>query len=99
MKIEQLKLIGNIIEFPKNKDFKNKEMQDKFYVAMELLKRIVDHGHDFNITVTRDAALEVFDEKDKEIKDLLVISTSKDFERENKYKNKCYFYVTGDEFK
>ena len=99
MKIEQSKLLGNIIEFPKNQEFKNKEIQDKFYVATELLRRIIEKGHEFNITVTRDAALEVFEEQDEEIKDLLVISTSKDFERENKYKNKCYFYVTGDEFK
>lgn len=100
MKTEQLKLLGNIIEFPKNQEFKNKEALDKFYVATELLKRIVEHGHDFNITVTKDAALEVFDEpEDRKIKDLLVISTSKDFEREIKYKDKCIFYVKGDEFK
>lgn len=52
-KTDQLKLLGNIIEFPKNKEFKNKEIQDKFYVATELLKRIIEHGHEFNITVTR----------------------------------------------
>lgn len=98
-KSEQLKLLGNIIEFPKNKEFRNKEMQDKFYVATELLKRIIEHGHEFNITVTREAASEVFEGENGEIKDLLVISTSKDFEREIKYKDKCYFYVTGDEFK
>ena len=45
MKTEQLKLLGNIIEFPKNQKFKNKEIQDKFYVATELLKRIIEHGH------------------------------------------------------
>ena len=92
-------VLGNIIEFPKNQEFKNKEIQDKFYVATELLKRIIEHGHEFNITVTRDAALEVFEERDQKIKDLLVISTSKEFERNLKYKDKSYFYVTGDEFK
>lgn len=97
-KTEQLKLVGNIIEFPKSKEFKNKELQDKFYVAMELLKTIVDHGHEFNITITREAALEIMDERYEKMKDLLVISTSEDFEREIRYKNKCYFYVKGDEF-
>jgi hypothetical protein len=98
MKSEQLKLLGNVIEFPNN-DLKNKQMLDKFYVATELLKIIVDQGHNFNITITRDAALEVFDEpKDRKIKDLLVISSSKEFEREIKYKSKCVFYVNGDEF-
>ena len=77
MKTEQLKLLGNIIEFPKNKEFKNKEIQDKVYVATELLKRIIEHGHEFNITVTRDAALEVFEERDEEIGDLLVIALVK----------------------
>lgn len=99
MESEQLKLLGNIIEFPKNKEFKNKQMQDKFNVATELLRYMIEQGHDFNITVTRDAALVVFDEKDKKIKDLLVMSTSKDFERNLKYKDKCYFYITGEEFK
>lgn len=99
MKSEQLKLLGNVIEFPKNKDFKNKEILEKFYVATELLKIIVEQGHDFNITITRDAALEIFDEpKDRKIKDLLVISSNKEFEREIKYKSKCIFYVNGDEF-
>ena len=98
MKTEQLKLLGNIIEFPKNKELKNKEIQDKFYVATELLKRIIEHGHGFNITVTRDAALEVFEERDEEIGDLLVISTSKEFERNLRYKDKSYFYIKGDEF-
>lgn len=97
-KTDQLKLLGNIIEFPKNKEFKNKEIQDKFYVATELLKRIIEHGHEFNITVTRDAALEVFEEHDQEIRDLLVISTSKEFERNLRYKDKSYFYVQGNEF-
>ena len=98
MKTEQLKLLGNIIEFPRNKEFKNKEIQDKFYVATELLKRIIEHGHEFNITVTRDAALEVFEERDKKIKDLLVISTSKEFEESIRCKGKSYFYIKGDEF-
>ena len=97
-KTDQLKLLGNIIEFPKNKEFKNKEIQDKFYVATELLKRIIEHGHEFNITVTRDAALEVFEEHDQKIKDLLVISTSKEFERSLRYKEKSYYYVKGNEF-
>lgn len=98
MKTEQLKLLGNIIEFPSNKEFKNKEMQDKFYVATELLRRIIEHGHEFNITVTRDAALEVFEERDKKIKDLLVISTSKEFEENIRCKGKSYFYIKGNEF-
>lgn len=98
MKSEQLKLLGNIIEFPKNKEFKNKQMQDKFYVATELLRQIIEQGHEFNITVTKNAALEIFDDDEGKIKDLLVISTSKDFERNNKYKDKCYFYIKGDEF-
>lgn len=99
MESEQLKLLGNIVEFPKNKEMKNKQMLDKFSVATELLKIIVEQGYDFNITITRDAALEIFDEpKDREIKDLLVISSNKEFEREIKYKSKCIFYVNGDEF-
>lgn len=99
MKMEQLKLLGNVIEFPKNKDFKNKEMENKFYVATKLLKIIIEHGHDFNITVTREAALEIVNEQSKnKLKDLLVISTSKEFERESKYKSKSYFFVNGDEF-
>lgn len=97
-KLEQLKLLGNIIEFPKNQEFKNKEILDKFYVATELLKRIVEHGYDFNITVTKEAASEIFDDKKGQIKDLLVISTSKEFERNLRYKDKSYFYVKGDEF-
>lgn len=97
-KSEQLKLLGNVIEFPNNQEFKKKEMLDKFYVATELLKRIVEYGHEFNITVTKEAAQEIFDDKEGKIKDLLVISTSKDFERNLKYKNKSYFYVKGDEF-
>lgn len=97
-KTDQLKLLGNIIEFPKNQENKNKEIQDKFYVATELLKRIIEHGHEFNITVTRDAALEVFEEHDQKIKDLLVISTSKKFERSLRYKEKSYYYVKGNEF-
>lgn len=96
-KTDQLKFLGNIIEFPKNKEFKNKEIQDKFYIAAELLKRIIEHGHEFNITVTRDTALEVFKEHDQKIKDLLVISTSKEFERNLRYKEKSYYYVKGNE--
>ena len=48
--------------------------------------------------MTRDAALEVFEERDEEIGDLLVISTSKEFERNLRYKDKSYFYIKGDEF-
>jgi hypothetical protein len=99
MKAEQLKLLGKVIEFPKNKDFKNKEMENKFYVATELLKEIIKHGHEFNITVTRDAASEILKEQSKnKLKDLLVISTSEEFERESKYKSKSYFFINGDEF-
>ncbi|MEG2985466.1 MAG: hypothetical protein RR835_12245, partial [Peptostreptococcaceae bacterium] len=83
---------------PKNKELKNKQMKDKFNVATELLRYMIEQGHEFNITVTGDAALEVFDDDDGKIKDVLVISTSKDFERNLKYKDKCYFYITGDEF-
>lgn len=97
-KSEQLKLLGNIIEFPKNQDIKNKEILDKFHVATELLKRIVEHGHEFNITVTKEAAQEVFNDKEGKIKDFLVISTSKEFERNLRYQDKSYFYVKGDEF-
>lgn len=34
----------------------------------------------------------------QEIRDLLVISTSKEFERNLRYKDKSYFYVKGNEF-
>ncbi|MCE9677474.1 hypothetical protein LPC27_16960 [Paraclostridium bifermentans] len=98
MESDQLKLLGNVIEFPKNKAFKNKELLDKFYVATELLKIIVEQGHDFNITITRDAALEILEVDEEKLRDLVVISTSKDFEREIKNKRKNYFYVKGDEF-
>lgn len=98
MESDQLKLLGNVIEFPKNKAFKNKELLDKFYVATELLKIIVEQGHDFNITITRDAALEILEVDEEKLRDLVVISTSKDFEREIKNQRKNYFYVKGDEF-
>lgn len=98
MKSEQLKLLGNIVEFPKNKEIKNKQMLDKFYVATELLKKIVEQGHEFSITVNRNGALEVFEEKNGNTIDLLVISTSKEFEAGCRNKNKCYFFVEGDEF-
>lgn len=98
MKTEQLKLLGNIIEFPKNKEMKNKQMLDKFHVATELLKNVAEKGYDFNITITRDAALEIFEVDKEKLKDIVVISTSKDFEREIKYQSKNYFYVKGDEF-
>ena len=98
MKSEQLKLLGNVIEFPNSKAFKNKEMLDKFYAATELLKIMVEQGHEFSITVNRNAALEVFEEKNGNTIDLLVISTSKEFEEGCRNKNKCYFFVEGDEF-
>lgn len=98
MESDQLKLLGNVIEFPKNKAFKNKELLDKFYVATELLKIIVEQGHDFNITITRDAALEILEVDEEKLRDLVVISTSKDFERKIKNQHKNYFYVKGDEF-
>lgn len=94
---EQLKLLGNVIEFPKNQEVKNKEILDKFYVATELLRRVAEKGYDFNITITRDAAVEIFEVDKEKLRDLLVISTSKDFEREIKYQRKNYFYVKGDE--
>ncbi|MDB8790647.1 hypothetical protein PN398_07930 [Romboutsia sp. 1001216sp1] len=95
---EQLKLLGNVIEFPKNQEVKNKEMLDKFHVATELLRNVAEKGYDFSITITRDAALEIFEVDEKKLKNLLVISTSKDFEREIKYQRKNYFYVKGNEF-
>lgn len=98
MESEQLKQLGNIVEFPKNKAFKNKEMIDKLYVATELLKIMVEQGHEFSIMVNRNAALEVFEEKNGNTIDLLVISTSKEFEEGCRNKNKCYFFVEGDEF-
>lgn len=93
MRTEQLKLLGNVIEFPNNQEVNNKEILDKFYVAVEFLRAIAENGHDFNITITRDAAIDVFKVNEEKLKDLLVISTSSDFEREIKYQRKSYSYI------
>lgn len=95
-KEEQLKFFGNIIEFP-NKKFK--EMQDKYYVAIKLLKYIADAGYDFSITIDREAAEKIFKKEDLDKKhvELMVLTTSKEFEKNTKYKRKSFYFIEGNE--
>lgn len=87
---EQLKLFGNIIEFPKNRQIKNQKLKNKLDVAYEFMSYIVERGYDFSIVISRDAALELFDEKEAQIKDYLVLRSDREITKKLNINNASY---------
>jgi len=101
MKTEQMQLI-KVIEFPKYKieEKVEKERLDKLDVAYNMLKYLIEEGHDFHIVISADAVNELF-ETDKISSDDYGILTSNIDKAEKiriKSDNAIFYQIEGDEF-
>lgn len=66
-------------------------------VAHEFMNYITDMGYDFSIVISRDAALELFDEMEEQIKDYLVLRSDREITKKLKVNNASYYTITGTE--
>lgn len=91
-----------MIEFPKNKQFKNKIRKEKLQVAIKMLEYFSGEGKDFHIIVDRESALTLFDETtEQKLRQYLILTTT-DFEDSKNFKinntNSDLYIIQGNEF-
>ena len=87
---EQLKLFGNVLEFPKN----NKVLKDKLDIAIRILEMSVEQGYDFSISIPKESACELFgDECHGRFKNVVVIASSSDFINKIMYEKKSVHLI------
>ena len=96
MQGEQLKIFGNIIEFPKNKLVNEKLLKDKLEVAYKILDYLTDYGADFQILIESDSARNLFNEEDLNRE---FVTLTSNLEKSQKLKvSTCVYPIKGDEF-
>ncbi|CEH34738.1 hypothetical protein [Romboutsia lituseburensis] len=79
MKTEQLKLLGNVIEFPNNKNYENLKLKEQRELLHKLVDRLLNDGSDFEIIINKENALKTFDDYENKVKDYLVITTNENW--------------------
>lgn len=73
---EQLKLLGNILEFPKDRYNKRKKESDRKYMHM-MIDLYYDNDCKFEIIIDKENAKKIYNDPNNKIPDFAIITTDK----------------------